>query len=224
MRTYYLLLFLLLSLLFFLQRLSVIKETLTSANPVGTCQTNDGSFGTQTQFTLDDGSSTTICQANNLSSTTSSSDSSSTPSDPSTPVIPTPDIPTPSTDPSIPVVSSSTPIIPQPTTTCAPLSSDFDSLCRQQFGPDYGYQLLSSCEDTTQQKAFCSHAYQGGLPLYENNSTDCVPFSWSSPITANDPRKDDIARYCLPYSFSTPLKNISSQGCSAPDQARAICS
>ena len=228
MRIRGLLLFLLLTILLFflLLKEDPIYERLVADNPVGTCTTPSGMFGLQLQVTADDNTTKLICQDSTTNNTLATNSSSSLSGNKSTI--------SPTSTPRSSSSSSSTPrdtqtpvkIAPQPITGCNPLTTDVDDLCRQQFGIDFGYQtLITNGCDQHQAKALCSRAYKHGFPLYENNSTDCLPFSWTCPFTGiTDPRTLTLQPYCQQYFTGSSLETISSLGCPAPNSTRAICS
>jgi hypothetical protein len=110
-----------------------------------------------------------------------------------------------------------------PQTQCLAPDADFEEACRDKFGFNYGYQsLLGDCYLPEFRKALCSQAYRVGYPRFEPYSTDCGHYLWEE-------ESDPLGQYGLQvqctnlYGPKAKLTDITSLGCTAPNQARGIC-
>lgn len=104
----------------------------------------------------------------------------------------------------------------------APFSADFDSLCVQRYGPNYGMQLILKDQDVPQLgRALCSRVSRNGVSLLSAATTPCMSYSPETSAVAQDLL--DMNRFCKTYYPGTQLASIQPSPCPQPGQAVGIC-
>jgi hypothetical protein len=105
----------------------------------------------------------------------------------------------------------------------APDGSDFDELCTEQYGPNYGVQMIPKFSLITppgQSQGLCSRAYRNKMSLYEPTSTPCMPWSPGGDVKAQLAEMDKVCKLLYPKTF---VRDVNPAPCPQPGQARGVC-